>query len=184
MRTLNETNSTMATTIMAAIKEVMGDLPVKTFSAKILNSDEEGKYGWLTVNYLKQKSNLSVDNQIGALDWGGSSSQITFAIPNNSTAAENMLEIGNITVFNQTVEVFTKSDACYGQAEALKRYYGLIIKAKFDDSGVFDVNNDTLEAPCQPEGNSTKDNFFTFKAENLFGSDCGALVDGSFKVNN
>ncbi|MEI4878558.1 hypothetical protein, partial [Klebsiella pneumoniae] len=63
--------------------------------AKIITGQEEGAYGWITINYLlgrftQEQSwlNFISDSQkqatFGALDLGGASTQITF-VPLNST---------------------------------------------------------------------------------------------------
>ena len=73
--------------------------------AKILSNQDEGIYGWMTVNYLLNGANLNVQNQVGSLDWGGGSTEITFASNNNDTNTDDLGEI------------FTRSDECFGQSK-------------------------------------------------------------------
>ena len=93
--------------------------------ARILSSSEEGRYGWLTTNYLLHGADVNLDNQVGSLDWGGGSAEITFATNTGS----------DVKVFNRTFDIFTRSDECYGQHQALIRYYTLLIKEQIQFIG-------------------------------------------------
>lgn len=131
-------------------------------TARILSSAEEGVYGWLSVNYLINGINFNEATQVGSLDWGGGSSEITFASQ----------KLGNrkLNLFNTTFKIFTRSDQCFGQSEAVRRYYALLLQDTFDqDTG-------PIEAPCQP-----LDNNFTMSREDIFGSECTNLKNGSFR---
>ena len=89
----------------------------------ILSSAKEGTYGWLSTNYLLNGPNVNLENQVGSLDWGGGSAEITFAT--------NVKSTDEVKLFNRSINVFTRSDECYGQHQALIRYYTLLIKDKF-----------------------------------------------------
>jgi len=74
MRVLNIENATI---IMNNIRKVFSDSPFmfKNKWARIISGEEEGAYGWITVNYLLNTldSTDSNDTTFGALDLGGKS---------------------------------------------------------------------------------------------------------------
>ena len=95
--------------------------------ARILKSSEEGKYGWLSTNYLLHGPDIDLSNQVGSLDWGGGSAEITFATDIESS--------DEVKLFNRSFNIFTRSDECYGQHQALIRYYTLLIKEQVQTIG-------------------------------------------------
>ena len=80
----------------------------------------KGVYGWLTVNYLINGKNLAAENQVGSLDWGGGSSEITFASQGN--------QIGNSN--GPKLEIFSRSDECFGQSKVNIYFEGNYIKKR------------------------------------------------------
>lgn len=89
MRVLNATDATAADMILGNLSAALDtgtpfDHSVQT--AEILSGTTEGILGWVTSNYLSnvfgtEDANNSVPaSPLGALDWGGASSQITFEI--------------------------------------------------------------------------------------------------------
>ena len=97
---------------MKTLQNLVEKYGTKNSIAKILSSQDEGVYGWLTVNYLLNGANLGVGRQVGSLDWGGGSTEITFAVNNNET---NTKYLGNLDM-----EIFTRSDECFGQSKVCK----------------------------------------------------------------
>ena len=185
MRVLNNTNPRAAQQIMGNITIVLNELGLKkaevSSTARILSGDEEGKLGWVTVNYLL--GNLKQTNlpekfnerkqmlEVGALDWGGASSQITFPVEKSTTVDSHIEEV---SFFNHTQRIFTMSNICYGQSEALNRYFVHLIYQSFLRSGKIKTY---LSSPCQP---NSKGKMFFARADTLF-SRCTNLVDASFK---
>ena len=104
-------------------QELKRKFPVNS-SAWILSNSDEGKYGWLSTNYLLHGQDIRLDNQVGSLDWGGGSAEITYAIQEPS--------VDQVKFFNQSVNIFTRSDECYGQRQGLMRYYTLLILDNFE----------------------------------------------------
>ena len=71
------------------------------YDARILSGEEEGVDGWVTANYLDGGLVGDEKDMIGALDWGGASSQIT-----------RMVDVGDgdrrITLYGQDYKLFTQ----------------------------------------------------------------------------
>ena len=97
---------------MEILQRLVNKYGGKDSTAKILSSQDEGIYGWLTVNYLINGANIHEDNEVGSLDWGGGSSEITFAVSKNSSDVRqsNLLQDPNLSIF-------TRSDECFGQSQ-------------------------------------------------------------------
>ncbi|XP_065551825.1 ectonucleoside triphosphate diphosphohydrolase 8-like isoform X2 [Lathamus discolor] len=52
MRLLREQNSSAAEQVLAEVAKTMQEYPVAFKGARILTGEEEGAYGWITINYL------------------------------------------------------------------------------------------------------------------------------------
>ncbi|XP_052568305.1 ectonucleoside triphosphate diphosphohydrolase 1 isoform X2 [Peromyscus californicus insignis] len=129
MRLLRMESEQSADRVLAAVSRSLSSYPFDFQGAKIITGQEEGAYGWITINYLlgrfiqKQswRSLISRDHQkqdtFGALDLGGASTQITF-VPLNSTieAPENSLQF---RLYGEDYTVYTHSFLCYGKDQAL-----------------------------------------------------------------
>ncbi len=158
-----------------------------------MEADDEGTYGWLTVNYILQGTKINVGNQIGALDWGGASAQITYAFPehSNNRISPTTMKSKTMSVFGKHFDVFTKSHMCYGQAEVINRYLLKLVLKKFRKQEQQDLSQrhgeffrkTTIEAPCQPALTRGQNNFEVDLTEALQNSKCVSdLVDSNFKV--
>ncbi|XP_043287899.1 ectonucleoside triphosphate diphosphohydrolase 5-like [Venturia canescens] len=78
-------------------------------SVSILESDDEGIYGWLTVNYLSDRLSYNISkNTSAALDLGGGSTQVTYA-KNNSGSPDLDNHIHTVNVFGRNISVYTDS---------------------------------------------------------------------------
>ncbi|KFW11218.1 Ectonucleoside triphosphate diphosphohydrolase 8, partial [Eurypyga helias] len=129
MRLLREQNSSAADKVLAEVAKTMGEYPVVFKGAQILTGEEEGAYGWITINYLLDSFTKysprahswvhpEVANILGALDLGGGSTQISFR-PEGS--AINWNETSKLTLYGYNYNIYTHSYLCYGQNEMLKR---------------------------------------------------------------
>ena len=109
--------------------------------ASIISGEEEGAYGWIAANYLKQKLAGEDDKTTyGALDLGGASTQISF-IPNESILASSFeLQLSNKVHY----QLYTHSYLYYGANEAISRFNDLLIKAA--------STKDNIQNPCYPKG--------------------------------
>uniref|UniRef100_A0A672UAB1 Ectonucleoside triphosphate diphosphohydrolase 8 n=1 Tax=Strigops habroptila TaxID=2489341 RepID=A0A672UAB1_STRHB len=137
MRLLREQNSSAAEQVLAEVAKTMQEYPVAFKGARILTGEEEGAYGWITINYLldsftkySPKAHTWVRpeaaNIFGALDLGGASTQISF-VPEGSVV--NWKEGSKFTLYGYDYNIYTHSYLCYGQNEMLKRLAKELISA-------------------------------------------------------
>ncbi|XP_019365962.1 PREDICTED: ectonucleoside triphosphate diphosphohydrolase 8-like [Gavialis gangeticus] len=149
MRLLREQNSTKADQVLAEVSKAIQAYPVDFRGAQVLTGNEEGSFGWITVNYLLQTLikfsftgewiHLPAADTVGALDLGGASTQIAFfpgrTIEDNSTQALFKL-------YGSNYSIYTHSYLCYGQNQVLKK---LIASLRED-------NITSISHPCYPKG--------------------------------
>ncbi|VTJ89170.1 Hypothetical predicted protein, partial [Marmota monax] len=119
----------MAGKVMAAVIRSLNNYPFNFHGAKIITGQEEGAYGWITINYLLghfvQKSKwynqffegIKHKKNFGVLNLGSDSTQITF-VPKNHTmeSPENSLQF---RLYGKDYYVYTHSFLCYGKDQAL-----------------------------------------------------------------
>nr|AAI09519.1 ENTPD1 protein [Bos taurus] len=129
MRLLRMENKQMADKILAAVASSISEYPFDFQGARINSGQEEGAYGWITVNYLLGKftqklswfnlkpSKDDTQETYGALDLGGASTQITFVPQNETTESPN----NNLyfRLYGKNYSVYTHSFLCYGKDQAL-----------------------------------------------------------------
>ncbi|XP_075761953.1 ectonucleoside triphosphate diphosphohydrolase 8-like isoform X2 [Pelodiscus sinensis] len=150
MRLLREQNSTKADLVFAEVSRTIRQYPVAFQGAQILTGNEEGSFGWITINYLLEKlgkfsftgawTHPEAAAVVGALDLGGASTQITFhpgrAVEDNSTQALFRL-------YGASYSLYTHSYLCYGASQALRRLLAVLRE-----------ENPSLQLshPCYPRG--------------------------------
>ncbi|NXK48077.1 ENTP8 diphosphohydrolase, partial [Chauna torquata] len=127
MRLLREQNSTKAEQVFAEVTNAIREYPVDFQGAQILTGNEEGSFGWITVNYLlemlvkfsfAEKWEHPQDTEVlGALDLGGASTQITFQ-PGVTIEDKNTSVL--FRLYGTNYSLYTHSYLCYGQTQALK----------------------------------------------------------------
>ncbi|NXA12345.1 ENTP8 diphosphohydrolase, partial [Sapayoa aenigma] len=151
MRLLREQNPSAADQVLAEVAKTMQEYPVAFKGARILTGEEEGAYGWITINYLldsftkfspKAHTWLRPEaaNIFGALDLGGASTQISF-MPEGSGISWN--ESSKFTLYGYNYNIYTHSYLCYGQNEMLKRLAKELIASS---------PSTRVRHPCYPEG--------------------------------
>ncbi|XP_041963452.1 ectonucleoside triphosphate diphosphohydrolase 3 isoform X2 [Alosa sapidissima] len=158
-------NETASNTILQDMRNYLQSLPFQFQNASIISGEEEGLYGWITVNYLMNNF-LERDlwnswvrphgaKTVGSLDLGGASTQIAF-----TTTDDAMGEgLTKVTLYGYDYTVYTHSFLCFGKNEAEKT-----VLAKFVQ-GSTDLNN--VQNPCYPVGFN-----ITMTEEFIFGSEC------------
>ncbi|KFV54324.1 Ectonucleoside triphosphate diphosphohydrolase 8, partial [Gavia stellata] len=126
---LREQNSSVADQVLAEVAKTMREYPVAFKGAQILTGEEEGAYGWITINYLLESFTKyspkghtwirpEAAHLFGALDLGGASTQISF-MPEVSVI--NWKDISKLMLYGYNYNIYTQSYLCYGQNEMLKR---------------------------------------------------------------
>ncbi|XP_007528340.2 ectonucleoside triphosphate diphosphohydrolase 3-like [Erinaceus europaeus] len=167
MRLLRLQNETAANKVMASIKNYFNSQPFDFRSAQIISGQDEGVYGWITVNYLmgnfleKNLWNMWVHpsgmETIGALDLGGASTQISFSMGENVNVSSS--DIIQVTLYGYTYTLYTHSFQCYGRHEAEKKLQAMLLQ---NSSTKAEVIN-----PCYPQDYTT-----SFTLEHIFDSPC------------
>ncbi|KAM5271987.1 ectonucleoside triphosphate diphosphohydrolase 1 [Ctenodactylus gundi] len=121
----------LAQKVLSAVAKSLNSYSFDFQGARIISGQEEGAYGWITINYLlgrfTQKSSLlslishkrSSQETFGALDLGGASTQITF-VPSNHTI-ESPDDSLQFRLYGKDYNVYTHSFLCYGKDEALRQ---------------------------------------------------------------
>eukprot|EP00069_Balaena_mysticetus_P018984 bmy_11847T0 len=129
MRLLRMENERLADKILAAVANSISSYPFDFQGARIITGQEEGAYGWITINYLlgrfTQKlswfnlkpSEGDTQETYGALDLGGASTQITF-VPRNETTESSNTAL-HFRLYGKNYGVYTHSFLCYGKDQAL-----------------------------------------------------------------
>uniref|UniRef100_A0A8C0H0E4 Ectonucleoside triphosphate diphosphohydrolase 8 n=1 Tax=Chelonoidis abingdonii TaxID=106734 RepID=A0A8C0H0E4_CHEAB len=142
MRLLREQNSTKADLVFAEVSKTIRQYPVDFRGARILTGNEEGSFGWITINYLLEtliKVRKWIRPQsaevLGALDLGGASTQITFQP--SGTIEDNSTEVF-FRLYGTNYSVYTHSYLCYGRDQALKMLLAALRKQ--------------ISHPCYPKG--------------------------------
>ncbi|XP_066188705.1 ectonucleoside triphosphate diphosphohydrolase 2 isoform X3 [Sylvia atricapilla] len=135
MRLLNIADPKLSDTVLRAVAATLKSYPFDFRGAKILSGEEEGVFGWITANYLlenfikrgwlgewiqPQKKTL------GAMDFGGASTQITFE---TRDTIENPRNEVMLKLYGQAYKVYTHSFLCYGRDQVLKRLLSKLLQA-------------------------------------------------------
>ncbi|XP_028837039.1 ectonucleoside triphosphate diphosphohydrolase 3 [Denticeps clupeoides] len=165
MRLLHLQNESASNEILLNLKNYLKTLPFQFKNVSIISGEEEGLYGWITVNYLMNnflERNLwnawvrpHAAQTVGSLDLGGASTQIAFATPDDE-AGEGQTQI---TLYGYKYNVYTHSYLCYGKNEAEKAVLANLVQMSKDKRNVLN--------PCYPSGYNT-----TKRAKSIFGSNC------------
>jgi len=135
--------------------------------AEILSGEEEGVDGWVTANYLEGGLVGGTEDMMGALDWGGASSQITRSVDSRDKVDRR------ITLYGQDYNLLARSHLCYGQAEGLKRHKAALVYRLYKKLGNLTMN---VPDPCLPQGAIT----MPIPITKLYSSPCTHMVDTEF----
>ena len=127
-------------------------------SIRIITGEEEGLFGWLSVNYLMDGfTGHSQDRTTyGFLDMGGASTQIAFEPslaernnPENSLVEVRLRLLGGEEIIHK---VFVTTWLGYGTNQARERYVTQAINAfESNRSANPDLSSDTVFDPCLPK---------------------------------
>ncbi|XP_053863910.1 ectonucleoside triphosphate diphosphohydrolase 2-like [Malaclemys terrapin pileata] len=148
MRLLNLTSPTVSDTLLAAVTATLKSYPFDFRGAEILSSQNEGVFGWVTVNYLLEnfikygwigRWSRSRKGTVGVMTIGEAPTRLTFKIKERSTDPENEV---TLRLYGQEHRVYTHHFPCSGTDQLRQR---LLLKAIQDHGYVRDVSN-----PCWP----------------------------------
>uniref|UniRef100_A0A3Q0T5G1 Ectonucleoside triphosphate diphosphohydrolase 3 n=1 Tax=Amphilophus citrinellus TaxID=61819 RepID=A0A3Q0T5G1_AMPCI len=165
MRLLHEKNAQRANDILGDLREYLSSLPFMFQNASIITGQEEGLYGWVTVNYLM--GNLVEKNiwnayvrpegatTVGSMDLGGASTQIAFAVQDDLKGPDYM----HVKLYGYPYNVYTHSFLCYGKNEAEKRVLDKVVQQSSNPQNIIN--------PCYPEGFN-----ITLKASSIYDTEC------------
>ncbi|XP_026170883.1 ectonucleoside triphosphate diphosphohydrolase 1 [Mastacembelus armatus] len=118
MRLLNVQNSSASNKVFQAVDEALREFPFAFQGARILSGQEEGAFGWVTVNYLDDRLRQGLETN-GALDLGGASTQISF-VSSNYDGSESPSNSVNFRLYGNDYNLYTHSFLCYGKDQALR----------------------------------------------------------------
>lgn len=167
MRLLHISSPEESSQVLREVGNKIQSYPFSYQGATILSGQEEGAYGWVTVNYLLEnfikygfvgRWFSTGRPTVGALDFGGASTQITFATQDEIEDEKDMMKL---KLYGQEYSLYTHSFLCYGQDQILKRLMAHFIKSQ----GLTAI----VTHPCYPAGHRV-----TVKLDNIFSSPCTA----------
>ncbi|KAM9074864.1 ectonucleoside triphosphate diphosphohydrolase 3 isoform 3-T3 [Megaptera novaeangliae] len=181
MRLLRLQNETAANEVLASIQNYFESQPFDFRDAQIISGQEEGIYGWITANYLMgnflEKSlwhmwvHPNGKETTGALDLGGASTQISFAVEEKNVGL-NTRDIVKVSLYGYEYTLYTHSFQCYGRNEAEKRFLAILLQNYTTET--------TFANPCYPRNYKT-----AFTEAHVFGSLCTEdLRPESYDPNN
>ncbi|XP_042193343.1 ectonucleoside triphosphate diphosphohydrolase 8-like [Callorhinchus milii] len=154
MRLLRLQSAAQSDEVLKEVANTIRSYPLNFQKAKIITGDEEGAYGWITINYILQTFlKYSWEGEwvhpkgatiSGALDLGGASTQITF-IPREAISNKNMEAKFKLYGYNYTT--YTHSYLCHGKKQSENRVLAALLKGK--DLAA------PIEIPCYLKGYTT-----------------------------
>lgn len=165
MRLLNTSSPEQSAHILQEVGLKIQSYPFKYQGATILSGQEEGAYGWVTVNYLLEnfikygfvgRWFSPGRPTVGALDFGGASTQITFATQEEVEDKKDMMKM---RLYGQEYSLYTHSFLCYGRDQILKRLLAHMVKSQ--------GYSESVTHPCYPAGHT-----ITLKLDSIFNSPC------------
>ncbi|XP_068452421.1 ectonucleoside triphosphate diphosphohydrolase 3 [Clinocottus analis] len=171
MRLLHNQDEQKSDEILGSLREYLEALPFNFQNASILSGQEEGLYGWVTVNYLMgnflEKNLWNVyahpegEETIGSMDLGGASTQIAFEVQDELRGPDYL----HVKLYGYDYNVYTHSFLCYGKNEAGKRILDKVVQESSDPS--------YIPNPCFAEGYNV-----TMKASDIYDTDCTEKPSG------
>jgi len=202
MRSVMYTHPVQARQILGNVTVALEATGFRVGAAEVIDGVDEAVYGWITVNGDALTGNGSVP-EVGSLDWGGASSQITFpmchahahaevhadaendeeepsvddspSVAGNRTTEEPSTDgFQSVSVYNKSHDIYSVSHMCYGQEEALKRY---LVSLIYEEYSKHRYLSRRFYSPCQPKG------YVPMKAtvRDLY-TKCTQLKDDDFNV--
>uniref|UniRef100_A0A3B3UL36 Ectonucleoside triphosphate diphosphohydrolase 3 n=1 Tax=Poecilia latipinna TaxID=48699 RepID=A0A3B3UL36_9TELE len=165
MRLLEMKDEKRANKIMGKLRDFLSKQDFQFHKASIITGQEEGLYGWITVNYLKEnflQKNMwntyirpNGAETVGSMDLGGASTQIAFQVQERGEGADYK----SVKLYGYPYTVYTHSFLCYGKNEADKKVLDKVIRESSDPAYVIN--------PCYPKGFN-----ITIQASSIYDTVC------------
>ncbi|XP_062399352.1 ectonucleoside triphosphate diphosphohydrolase 2-like [Sardina pilchardus] len=165
MRLLNMSDTIESDRILKEVSAKLKAYPFNFLGAAILSGQEEGAYGWVTVNYLLENFIkygfvgewfIPTRKTVGALDFGGASTQITFQTTDTVEDPKNAM---TLRLYGRNYTLYTHSFLCYGRDQMLRQLLAHLHQAQ-GSSG-------SITHPCYPLGYNV-----SMKLNKIFDSPC------------
>ncbi|KAF8503664.1 nucleoside phosphatase family-domain-containing protein [Russula emetica] len=129
-------------------------------SVRIISGEEEGLFGWISVNYLMDGfgSSSSDRSTYGFLDMGGASTQIAFEPnPEEQGKTQSLMDVRLRLMSGEEIshKIFVTTWLGYGTNQARERYVGQAIKQHEQSRPLVEdppPSADIIEDPCLPSG--------------------------------
>ncbi|XP_071380073.1 ectonucleoside triphosphate diphosphohydrolase 1 [Centroberyx affinis] len=118
MRLLNKEDSSASDKVFQAVAAALQKFPFSYQGARILSGQEEGAFGWVTVNYLDDRLKQGLETT-GALDLGGASTQISF-VSDSYDGSESPSNSVTFRLYGNDYNLYTHSFLCYGKDQVLR----------------------------------------------------------------
>ncbi|XP_058262831.1 ectonucleoside triphosphate diphosphohydrolase 1 isoform X2 [Hemibagrus wyckioides] len=170
MRLLKMENDVDSKKVLASVEKSLQTYPFSYQGARIITGQEEGAFGWITVNYLSENFRKA-SRTVGALDLGGASTQITFVPGQQVESSDNSIDF---RLYGNDYHLYTHSFLCYGKDQVLKLYLEQQIQPNADMT-----DNIILEDPCFHPGYNIIKSF-----QSVFDSPCVKNLTNSQKGQN
>ncbi|XP_034969623.1 ectonucleoside triphosphate diphosphohydrolase 8 [Zootoca vivipara] len=166
MRLLRMENESASKQVLEEVAKTIKQYPVSFQGAQIISGNDEGAYGWITINYLldsftkysaKDRGWIHPPstNILGALDLGGASTQISF-VPAGQITDPN--EAAHFRLYGFDYTIYTHSYLCYGQNQAFQHLIRILINSS---------SSDRIDHPCYPKGYTS-----SITTESVYSSPC------------
>lgn len=129
-------------------------------SVRIISGEEEGLFGWISVNYLMDGfgSSSSDRSTYGFLDMGGASTQIAFEPSlEEQGKTQNLMDVRLRLMDGEEInhKIYVTTWLGYGTNQARERYVGQAIKQHERSRPLVEdplPSADVVEDPCLPSG--------------------------------
>ncbi|XP_026866255.2 ectonucleoside triphosphate diphosphohydrolase 1 [Electrophorus electricus] len=157
MRLLKLGNKSASEEVLKSVGQFLQTYPFSYQGARIITGQEEGAFGWITVNYLSNNFGKA-STTFGALDLGGASTQITFV----TAKVESQDNTIDFRLYGNDYHLYTHSFLCYGKDQVLKMSLSKSINSKHGQTDII-----ALEDPCFHEGYNV-----TMTFQSVFNSPC------------
>ncbi|KTG04545.1 hypothetical protein cypCar_00000704 [Cyprinus carpio] len=171
MRLLRMENEEASKKVLDSVALSLKSYPFSYQGARIISGQEEGAFGWITVNYLSENLRKPTGT-LGALDLGGASTQITFVPQQKIESSDNSIDF---RLYGNNYHLYTHSFLCYGKDQALKLSMGKKLEStlKADKTDPIELRDpcfhpgykvprtvpDVFNTPCTKELKLANENF-------------------------